>query len=45
MIVVSGNSTENPILSTGGHTKIGELIGNTTKIAVTETIKKHIASL
>lgn len=45
MIVVSGNWSEKPILSTGGHTKIGELIGNTTKIAVKETIKKHTASL
>jgi adenosylcobinamide amidohydrolase len=43
MIVVSGNWTKKPIQSTGGHTKIGELIGVTTKTAVAETIKKHEA--
>lgn len=45
MIVVSGNMPNKPILSTGGHTKIGELIGASTKIAVAETIKRHEASL
>ena len=45
IIVVSGNWPDKPILSTGGHTKIGELIGVTTKIAVAETIKKHEAML
>lgn len=45
MIIISGNSQEKPIKSTGGHTKVGELIGITTKIAVEETIKKHQASL
>lgn len=44
MIVVSGNGPNKPILSTGGHTKIGELIGVSTKNAVAETIKKHEAS-
>ena len=45
MIIVSGNDQEKPIKSTGGHTKLGELIGITTKIAVEETIQKHLASL
>ena len=45
MIIISGNNIEEPIKSTGGHTKVGELIGITTKIAVEETIKKHLASL
>ena len=45
MIVVSGNISGKQIRSTGGHTKIGELIGKTTKIAVAETIKKHETSL
>ena len=41
MIVVSGTDPEKKIRHTGGHTKMGELIGVTTMIAVTETIKKH----
>jgi len=40
MIVVSGKMGK-PLLLTSGHTKIGELIGNSTKIAVTEALKKH----
>ena len=43
MIVVSGTDPENKIRHTGGHTKMGELIGASTKIAVAETIKKHEA--
>jgi adenosylcobinamide amidohydrolase len=39
MIVVSGKMGE-PLLITSGHTKIGELIGWSTKIAVTEALKK-----
>ena len=45
MIVVSGNWCGKPIRSTGGHTKMGELIGVSTKIAVAEAIKKHEASV
>jgi adenosylcobinamide hydrolase len=45
MIIISGNDQENTIKSTGGHTKMGELIGITTKIAVEDTIKKHQATL
>lgn len=45
MIVVSGKDFGKPIQSTGGHTKIGELIGVSTKTAVTETIRKHEASI
>jgi len=45
MIVVSGNWCSKPIRSTGGHTKMGELIGVSTKIAVAEAIKKHEASV
>jgi adenosylcobinamide amidohydrolase len=45
VIVVSGNMPGKQIQSTGGHTKIGELIGSTTKNAVTETLKKQEASL
>lgn len=41
IIVVSGKESDKMILSTGGHTKIGELIGVSTKIAVTEAIKKQ----
>ena len=40
MIVVSGKMGK-PLLLTSGHTKIGELIGSSTKIAVTEALKKH----
>jgi adenosylcobinamide amidohydrolase len=45
MIVVSGKEPGKQTQYTGGHTKIGELIGATTKIAVAETIKKHEAML
>jgi hypothetical protein len=43
MIVVSGTDRNKKVRYTGGHTKISELIGVSTKIAVTETIKKHKA--
>jgi adenosylcobinamide hydrolase len=45
MIVVSGTDPDKKIRHTGGHTKMGELIGATTKIAVAETIKKHEAAV
>ena len=45
MIVVSGTDVDKKIQHTGGHTKMGELIGVTTKIAVAETIKKHEAAI
>ena len=45
MIVVSGTDPDKKVRTTGGHTKMGELIGATTKIAVAETIKKHEAML
>jgi adenosylcobinamide amidohydrolase len=41
MIIVSGKRPGKTILCTGGHTKIGELIGVSTKIAVAEAIKKQ----
>ena len=41
MIIVSGKGPGKTILCTGGHTKIGELIGVSTKIAVAEAIKKQ----
>jgi adenosylcobinamide hydrolase len=41
IIVVSGRESDRMILSTGGHTKIGELIGTSTKTAVAEAIKKQ----
>lgn len=41
MIVVSGTDRHKIVRHTGGHTKLGELIGISTKIAVAETIKKH----
>jgi adenosylcobinamide hydrolase len=41
MIVVSGVNPDIVIRHTGGHTKIGELIGFTAKAAVTEALKKH----
>ena len=43
MIVVSGTDPDKKVRHTGGHTKLGELIGATTKVAVAETIKKHEA--
>lgn len=45
MIVISGNWAAKPLWSTGGHTKMGESIGVSTKIAVAETIKQHEASI
>lgn len=41
MIVVSGIDPNITIHHTGGHSKIGELIGFTAKTAVTEALKKH----
>jgi adenosylcobinamide hydrolase len=41
MIVVSGVNPDIVIRHTGGHTKIGELIGFTAKTAVAEALKKH----
>ncbi len=41
MIVVSGVNPNIVISHTGGHTKMGELIGFTAKQAVTEALKKH----
>jgi adenosylcobinamide hydrolase len=43
MIVVSGVDPDKKVRTTGGHSKMGELIGATTKVAVYETIKKHEA--
>jgi len=43
MIVISGTDLDKKVRHTGGHTKLGELIGATTKVAVAETIKKHEA--
>jgi len=44
MIVVSGKEPGRQIQYTGGHTKIGELIGASTKLAVAEAIKKQESS-
>jgi adenosylcobinamide hydrolase len=44
MIVVSGKEPGRQIRYTGGHTKIGELIGASTKLAVAEAIKKQESS-
>ena len=41
IIVVSGKELGQTIRCTGGHTKMGELIGVSTKIAVAEAIKKQ----
>ena len=41
MIVVSGVNPDIIISQTGGHSKMGELIGVTAKNAVTEALKKH----
>jgi adenosylcobinamide amidohydrolase len=41
MVVVSGTDSRSIIHHTGGHTKIGELIGVAAKTAVTEALKKH----
>lgn len=41
LIVVSGKGLGKPLRMTSGHTKIGELIGFSTKAAVAEALKKH----
>lgn len=41
MIVVSGENPDIVIRHTGGHTKIGELIGTAVKNAVTDALRKH----
>jgi len=41
VIVVSGKSLGKPLRLASGHTKIGELIGFSTKMAVAEGLKKH----
>ncbi len=41
MIIVSGTDPTNVICHTGGHTKMGELIGAAAKTAVTDALKKH----
>jgi len=41
VIVVSGKGLGKALRLTSGHTKIGELIGFSTKIAVAEALKKH----
>jgi adenosylcobinamide amidohydrolase len=41
MIVVSGVDADTIIRHTGGHTKMGELIAVSTKIAVGEALKKY----
>ena len=43
MIIISGTDPDKTVRHTGGHTKLGELIGFTTKVAVAETIKNHEA--
>jgi adenosylcobinamide hydrolase len=41
VIVVSGKGLGKALRLTSGHTKIGELIGSSTKMAVAEALKKH----
>jgi len=41
VIVVSGKGLGKPLRLASGHTKIGEMIGFSTKIAVAEALKKH----
>jgi adenosylcobinamide amidohydrolase len=41
MIIVSGKEPRSPIRYTGGHTKIGQLFGFSTKLAVAEAIKNQ----
>ncbi len=41
IIIVSGRDSETPLLWTGGHTKIGELIGVSTRLAVIEALEKQ----
>ena len=45
IIVVSGLDLDKKVRTTGGHSKMGELIGATTIVAVAETIRKHEAML
>jgi adenosylcobinamide hydrolase len=45
MVIVSGVGFGGVVSSTGGHTKIGELIGVATKTAVAETIHRHEESV
>ena len=45
MIVVSGVNSDIVIKHTGGHTKMGELIGVAAKTAVTEALKKYDQNL
>jgi adenosylcobinamide amidohydrolase len=44
LIVVSGAGPSKPLRLTSGHTKMGELIGFSTKVAVAEALKKHDGS-
>ena len=41
VIIVSGSGSGKALRLTSGHTKIGELIGSSTKLAVAEALKKH----
>jgi adenosylcobinamide amidohydrolase len=41
VIIVSGKGCGKPLRLTSGHTKIGELIGFSTKIAVAEALRKY----
>ena len=41
VIIVSGKGLGKALRLTSGHTKIGELIGFSTKTAVAEALKKH----
>ena len=41
IIIVSGRDSEMPLLWTGGHTKIGELIGVSARLAVIEALEKQ----
>ncbi|MCW4024704.1 MAG: adenosylcobinamide amidohydrolase [Candidatus Bathyarchaeota archaeon] len=43
-IIVASGKTGTPLLITSGHTKMGELIGCATKIAVADALKKHDGS-
>jgi adenosylcobinamide amidohydrolase len=40
-VIVASGKLGKPLMLASGHTKIGELIGSTTKIAVAEALKKH----
>jgi adenosylcobinamide amidohydrolase len=41
IIIVSGRDSETPLRWTGGHTKIGELIGVSARLAVIEALEKQ----